>query len=96
MNNYGTKNSNLNSHQVEIYTANLFIQGNILGPFSRTADLINRRDYDNFQVQNVALASLGQPGAPRPIGHSMLVARPYIHMVAVVTTPENASEPMLS
>jgi hypothetical protein len=96
MNDYGTKNSNLNSHQVEIYTDNLFIQGNILGPFSRTADLINRRDYDNFSVQNVALASLGQPGSPRPIGQSMFVARPHIHMVAVFTTPENASDPMLS
>jgi hypothetical protein len=96
MNDYGTTNSNLNSHQVEIYTANLFMQGSILGPFSRTADLINRRDYDNFSVQNVSLASLGQPGSPRPIGYPMMVARPHIHMVAAFTTPENASDPMLS
>jgi len=96
MNDYGTMNSSLNSHQVEIYTDNLFIQGNILGPFSRTADLLNRRDYDHFLVQNVSLASLGQPGSPRPIGHPLFVARAHIHMVAVVTTPENASDPMLS
>jgi hypothetical protein len=80
MDSYGTTSSTLNSHQIEIYTANLFMQGNILGPFSRTADLINRRDYDNFLVQNVALASLGQSGAPRPPEHQMLVEQRNNHI----------------
>jgi hypothetical protein len=92
----GVTSVNLNAHQVEIYTANLYIHGNVLGSFSRTSDLINRRDYDNFTVQNVSLAPLGQPGAPRPTGHPLLVARPHVHMIAVLTTPENASDPMLS
>jgi hypothetical protein len=96
MENYGMSNTSLNSHQVEIYTSNLFIHGNILGSFSRTADLINRRDYSNFTVHDVALASLGQAGAPRPTGHSMLVARQHAHMVSVFANPENTSDPMLS
>ena len=96
MDSYGITNAGLNLHQVEIYTANLFIHGNIPGSFSRTADLINRRDYDNFMVQDVSLASLGYSAAPRQIGHPLLVARSHIHMVALFATEENTSDPMLS
>jgi hypothetical protein len=96
MDSYGTTDTSLNSHQVEIYTANLFIHGNMLGPFTRTADLINRRDFDNFHVQDVSMASLGYSASPRQIGHPLIVARSHIHMVAVFATEENTSDPMLS
>lgn len=80
------------SHSVELYTARLFIQGSISGPFKRTSDLINRRDRDFFNVSDALITALGQASAtPQKIASPVQVGRDHIHFVA--TIPQQAQRP---
>lgn len=80
------------SHSVELYTARLFIQGAISGPFKRTSDLINRRDRDFFAVNEATVTALGQAtNAPQKIAAPVQVGRDHIHFVA--TIPQQPSQP---
>lgn len=79
------------SHSVELYTARLFIQGSISGPFKRTSDLINRRDRDFFTVNGATVTPLGQASTtPQKIVAPVQVGRDHIQFVA--TSPQQASQ----
>ncbi|MEA2575267.1 MAG: hypothetical protein QOH93_2565 [Chloroflexia bacterium] len=80
------------SHNVELYTARLFIQGSIAGPFKRTSDLINRRDRDFFSVNGATVTPLGQASTPpQKIATPVQVGRDHIHFVA--TIPQQTQQP---
>ncbi len=80
------------SHNVELYTARLFIQGSISGPFKRTSDLINRRDRDFFTVDSATITALGQANTtPQKIPTPVQVGRDHIQFVA--TTPQPTQQP---
>lgn len=96
MDRYTLSTASLNAHQVEIYTATLVIRGTMLGPFHRTSDLVNRRDRQNLIVQDASLAPLTAANNAKPITDPVFVARPHIHAVVAVATPENATDPHLS
>ncbi|MDQ6693668.1 MAG: hypothetical protein M3014_04505 [Chloroflexota bacterium] len=74
------------THNVELYTARLFIQGNISGPFKRTSDLINRKDRGFFNVGGASITPLGQTTPPKQLQTTVMVGRPHIHFVATDPT----------
>ncbi len=75
------------SHNVELYTARLFIQGSISGSFKRTSDLINRRDKDFFTVLNAGVTPLGQTSATASrVSTPVMVGRDHVQFVA--TAPQ--------
>jgi hypothetical protein len=81
------------SHSVELYTARLFIQGSISGPFKRTSDLINRRDRDFFAVNGATVTPLGQTNTtPQKIAAPVQVGRDHIHFVATAPQPAPQSQ----
>lgn len=72
------------SHNVELYTARLFIQGTIFGTFKRTSDLINRGDRDFFTVINAGLTPLGQTSVTtNRVATPVMVGRDHVHFVAI-------------
>ncbi len=93
---YTLSTASLNAHQVEIYTNTLVIRGTMLGPFQRTSDLVNRRDRENLIVEEASLSPLSQTANPKTITDPVFVARPHIHVVAAMATPENITDPHLS
>jgi hypothetical protein len=96
MDRYTLSTASLNAHQVEIYTSTLVVKGTMVGPFQRTSDLVNRRDRENLIVEEATLAPLGQTATPKPIADPVFVARPHIHVVAAIPTPDNITDPHLS
>ncbi len=81
------------SHSVELYTARLFIQGSISGPFKRTSDLLNRRDRDFFNVSGALVTPLGQTNAtPQKIAAPVQVGRDHIHFVATIPRQSEQSQ----
>jgi hypothetical protein len=80
--------SNLNIHNLEIYTATLAIQGSATGPFRRASDLVNREDRDYIMLQNASITPLGRQPNPTPIPTMLMVARPHIHFVSLGPQPE--------
>ncbi len=73
------------SHNVELYTARLFIQGSISGPFKRTSDLINRRDRDFFTVNGATVTPLGQTStSPQTMATPVYVGREHIQFAATI------------
>jgi hypothetical protein len=96
MDRYTLSTASLNTHQVEIYTSTLIIRGNMLGPFHRTSDLVNRRDRHNLIVQDATLAPLGSSATPKAISDPVFVPRPHIHVVVALPTVENTTDPHLS
>jgi Family of unknown function (DUF6812) len=78
------------THSVELYTARLFIQGSISGPFKRTSDLINRRDRNYFNVSEASITPLGQvPSASNKMLSPVIVGRDHVHLAA---TPPHVTE----
>lgn len=96
MDRYTLSTASLNAHQVEIYTGTLIIVGTMLGPFQRTSDLVNRRDRENLIVEDAALSPLTQNAIPKQIPEPVFVARPHIHVIAAMATPDNINDPHLS
>lgn len=83
------------SHNVELYTARLFIQGSISGPFKRTSDLINRRDRDFFTVNGATVTPLGQAStSPQKMATPVYVGRDHIQFAATIPqqTPQTAQQ----
>ncbi len=78
--------SDLIVHNVEIYTARLFTQGNVSGPFKRISDLMNRRDAELMTVRDAAVTPLGQPGAASKVQTPILVGRSHIHFVSLTSS----------
>lgn len=88
MDQYTSVSSGPINHNVELYTARLFIQGSITGTFKRTSDLINRRDKDFFSVTNAGLTPLGQASATaNKVDMPVMVSRDHVHFVA--TAPQS-------
>lgn len=76
------------SHNVELYTARLFVQGTIFGTFKRTSDLINRGDRDFFTVVNTILTPLGQVSVTtNSVATPVHVGRDHVHFVATAPPP---------
>ncbi len=76
--------SGLTSHNVELYTARLYVQGVITGPFKRVSDLINRRDTAFFSLSDAAMTTHAQSTPPSKIATPVHVARNHIHFAATV------------
>ena len=82
--------SHLVTHNLEIFTSSLVIQGTSTGPFGRASDLVNRKDKDHILLQDARLAPLGRQGNPTPIATPLIVARQHVHLVALA--PEADAE----
>jgi hypothetical protein len=80
--------SNLNIHNLEVYTANLVIQGNASGPFRRATDLVNRKDRDYMMLQEARLTPIGRQPNPNVLTTPLMVARQHTHLVALGPQPE--------
>jgi hypothetical protein len=85
--------SNLNIHHLEVFTANLVIQGDSTGQFRRASDLVNRKDRDYIYMDNARITPLGRQANPNPLTTQLMVARQHIHLVALAPQlePENTT-----
>ncbi|HUP27601.1 MAG TPA: hypothetical protein VM409_04130 [Chloroflexia bacterium] len=73
-----------NSHRLELYTERFFIEGDVLGPFKRLSDLLNRRESNYLSVERAALTPLGQSAEPRKFDTPISVGRTHMHFAAPV------------
>jgi hypothetical protein len=80
--------SSLNIHHLEVFTANLVIQGDSTGPFRRASDLVNRKDRDYIYMDGARITPLGRQANPNPLTTQLMVARQHIHLVALGPQPE--------
>jgi hypothetical protein len=80
--------SSLNIHHLEVFTANLAIQGDATGPFRRASDLVNRKDRDYLIMENARITPVGRPANSNPLTTQLMVARQHIHLVALPPQPE--------
>jgi hypothetical protein len=80
--------SNLNIHHLEVFTANLIIQGDSTGQFRRASDLVNRKDRDYILMENARITQLGRQANANPLTTQLMVARQHVHFVALPPQPE--------
>jgi hypothetical protein len=80
--------SNMTTHILEIFTANLIIQGNSTGPFLRASDLVNRKDRDHITVDSARITPMGRQANPTPLATPLIVARPHVHLVSLPPQPD--------
>src|SRR4051812_31884085 len=80
--------SNLTTHSLEFFTANLIIQGNSTGPFRRASDLVNRKDRDDIVVDGARITPMGRQANPTPLSTPLILSRPHVHMVSLPPQPE--------
>jgi len=80
--------SNLNIHHLEVFTANLVIQGDSTGQFRRASDLVNRKDRDYILMDNALITPVGRQANSNPLTTQLMVARQHVHLVALPPQPE--------
>src|SRR5436190_2076135 len=75
--------SNMTTHVLEIFTANLIIQGTSTGPFLRASDMVNRKDRDHINVDGARITPIGRQANPAPLGTPLILARQHVHLVSL-------------
>ena len=82
------------SHNVELYTARLLVQGMITGPFKRTSDLLNHRESKFVMVEDAALTPVGQQGELRKLSTAVMMRKNLIQIAAAAGAgAQQASSP---
>ena len=84
----GALSLSLISHDVELYTSRLLVQGSISGPFKRLSDLVNQREQDYLTVEDAAISALAQSANLKKLGMPVMIGRSHVHFVTVASEPQ--------
>lgn len=79
-------------HHVELYTSRFFVEGDIVGPFKRMSDVLNRDDSSNIIVQEGSITPLGQTSETKKSISSLILVREQVHFAATPTEPDAAPQ----
>src|SRR5687768_2211172 len=85
--------SALHVHDIELYTARFYIEGEITGPFKRMSDLMNRRDVGYISVHGAVVAPLEQTSQPKRFEMPISVGKSHMHFASSPETPAAPAKP---